>query len=147
MLILGSFPGEQSLRQQEYYANRQNKLWDILSRLRDDDFDVEYTRKLALLRKHKIALWDVIESCERNGSSDSAIRNPVGNDIPGFLNHHRGIRCILLNGRTAEQQYIRLFPDLPPGIYVPSSSPAHAVSLADKAKAWRKALPTSFQVH
>jgi len=140
ILILGSFPSEQSLERQEYYANRQNQFWKILSCLFDENFDGSYTGKRELLKKHGIALWDVIQSCEREGSIDAAIRRPVGNDLPQMLKRHRGIRGILLNGRKAENSYFRLFPDMPPGTYVPSSSPAHAVGLPRKIREWRKAM-------
>ena len=82
ILILGSVPGVKSLEQQEYYAHPQNKFWTIIFELLDEEFTLNYDLKLNILKQNKIALWDVIDSCERKGSLDSEIKNE---EIRGFL--------------------------------------------------------------
>lgn len=140
ILILGSFPGKTSLELGQYYANLPNQFWRILSSIFDQGFDTpSYSRKRVLLKKHKIALWDVIESCERGGSVDSKIRNPKMNCLCKFMEEHKEIRCVLLNGRKAEKLYRRASISSPRGAYVPSSSPACTNRLAEKVTKWRRA--------
>ncbi len=77
ILILGSLPGNVSLKERKYYANPRNHFWQILSCIYDESVGVEYETRLAFLRKHEIALWDVLKAAERRGSLDSGIRSPV----------------------------------------------------------------------
>ena len=69
ILILGSVPGVKSLEMQEYYAHPQNKFWKIIFELFNENFSEDYLEKIKILKKNKIAVWDVIDSCERVGSS------------------------------------------------------------------------------
>jgi len=155
ILILGSFPGEESLRKQEYYAHERNGFWKILTALYEPGRELKtYASKKAFIKKYRLAVWDVIHSCERKTSADSRIKNPIPNDFAAFFARHPEIKKILLNGRTAEKAWQTLaalkVPDLkkgsrrnvfPTAVYVPSTSPALA-SLTWQAKAalWQQAL-------
>jgi TDG/mug DNA glycosylase family protein len=135
-LILGSFPSRMSLEKGEYYGNPQNQFWKIMEQLFGIDYTLPYTVRTALLTEHRIALWDVLCSCSRDGSADTAIRDPVPNDIRGFLTSHPTLRCIVLNGNTAGRYFRKLNPGLS-GIILPSTSPAYArMPLAEKAQRW-----------
>lgn len=101
-----------------------------------------YRQKTALLKKHKIALWDVIQTCERKGSLDTAIKNPTYNDIGNFLKKHLKIKRVLLNGGKARASYLRYAQGKInlPHTRLPSTSPAHTMKFELKLKAWKKAL-------
>jgi TDG/mug DNA glycosylase family protein len=136
ILILGSYPGVRSLASGEYYGNPNNQFWKIMDVLLGIDHTLPYTLRTALLADHHIALWDVLCSCSRDGSADTAIRDPVPNDVRGFLAAHPTIRYIALNGNTAGRYFRKMIPGLP-GIILPSTSPAYArMSLAEKAHRW-----------
>jgi len=107
VLILGSMPGQQSLARQQYYANPHNAFWKIIATLCDFNPDVSYADKLLALQHHKLALWDVIQSCERQGSLDSNISNAsiISNDFASFFAQHTQIQHIFFNGSRAYQEY------------------------------------------
>jgi TDG/mug DNA glycosylase family protein len=138
VLILGSFPSIQSLRHSEYYGNPQNHFWKIMDALFAIDHRLPYRERIAYLTAHHIALWDVIRTCSRKGSSDEAIREPVFNDISGFIAAHPTVQIIVLNGTAAGRYYLRM--KMPPAIehcILPSTSPANTRStLAEKTGAW-----------
>ena len=75
ILILGSVPGVKSLEMQQYYAHPQNQFWKILFHIFGEEFSTDYPQRIDLLKRYNIALWDVIESCERKGSLDTEIKN------------------------------------------------------------------------
>lgn len=132
ILILGSMPGVKSLMAQEYYAHPQNRFWKIMSILCEDNLvGIPYPEKLSLLLKNKIALWDVIANCSREGSLDSAIENEKPNDIRALLKKYPNIRLIGLNGMKAYSAFNKYFKDIAVSdkyeIYkLPSTSPANA---------------------
>mgnify|MGYP001813067776 CR=1 FL=1 len=146
ILILGSLPGERSIREQQYYAHPQNVFWRIMHEL----FGVEgdYASRCEGLTDHGIALWDVLRSSVRPGSMDADIRlaSATANDFATFFAGHPRIRLVAFNGRKAEQLFGR-FAD-PIGIDrgiarvgLPSTSPAYAsLPYPGKLKAWRQAL-------
>jgi TDG/mug DNA glycosylase family protein len=143
VLILGSFPSVASLARGEYYGNPRNQFWLVTEALFGIDRSLSYEDRTAALVGRGVALWDVVGSCRRAGSSDAAIRDAEPNDIASFLARHRRLRHIALNGKTgAETQLRRLSPDVfsLPGIAVatyPSTSPANArLTLAKKVRAW-----------
>lgn len=142
ILILGSMPGEESLRQQQYYAFRHNAFWRIMGELFSFEPSLPYPERLAALRHNRVALWDVISSCSRTGSLDSAIREPRPNDIRNFLLTHQKIRLIVCNGGTAARCFRRFFPDLAPRMLpLVSTSPAAAgIPYDEKLSRWRSAL-------
>jgi hypoxanthine-DNA glycosylase len=104
----------------------------------------DYGDRLAFLRRHHIALWDMLATCERTGSADATITNAAPNDLAGLLASHLGIRRILLNGQAAAGYYRRLIAHKVAGVYecvvLPSSSPLNTQALASKVAAWSEAL-------
>lgn len=151
VLILGSMPGEESLRQRQYYAFPRNAFWQIIGTVcapdggarADEAFAARpYRERLRVLTACGFALWDVLENCERAGSLDAAIRAPKANDIPGLLKRFPSIRRICCNGGTAGRYLRRFFPELAPlAVILPSTSPAAAMySYAEKLARWQAAL-------
>jgi len=139
VLVLGSFPSVLSLAHSEYYGNPRNQFWRIMDELFSIPADLPYPDRVARLTDRGVALWDVIGACERPGSADSRIRNPVPNDIAGFVRAHPTVRLVALNGSTAGRLYHRV-AEVPgePTVTLPSTSPANAaVTFTDKVKAWR----------
>ncbi|HTT06567.1 MAG TPA: DNA-deoxyinosine glycosylase [Steroidobacteraceae bacterium] len=147
ILILGSMPGTASLAAAQYYAHPCNQFWRILGEICGAGPDLAYPMRLERLRARGIALWDVLASCVRPGSLDSAIEHAsaIANDVPALLHTAPGIRRIGCNGATAYHGVRRYFGgELDArGIQVlrlPSTSPANAGwSLARKLAAWRAA--------
>ena len=138
VLILGSFPGRQSLLKKEYYGNPQNHFWHIIETLYAIDRHLPYSVRISRLTEHRIALWDVLSGCCRAGSADNRIRDPVFNDLAGFQNSHPALRLIVLNGSTAGRYYHQMARSSSlPAIILPSTSTANArVTLAEKVRAW-----------
>jgi len=144
ILILGSMPGRESLRQQQYYAHPRNAFWPIMGRLFGFDPALPYPSRLNELKRHRIALWDVAHRCIRPGSLDADIRDAEPNDLEGFFQGHPSIVSIFFNGTKAWQMYRKLIlPGLArpwrdlPGLRLPSTSPAHAaMRFEDKLAAW-----------
>lgn len=146
LLILGSLPGERSIREQQYYAHPQNAFWRVMRDLLGIDGD--YASRCRGLVENGIALWDVLQSSERPGSMDANIKlaTAAANDFAAFFTEHPDIRLIALNGRKAEQLFGRLVDTagIANGIArvgLPSTSPAYAsMPYSGKLKTWRKAL-------
>lgn len=149
VLVLGSMPGEASLAAGRYYANPQNAFWPIVGALCGFDPSLAYAKKLAALRARGIALWDVLQSCERDGSLDGDIdaASMQPNDFASFFATHPRITAVLCNGGTAHSLFTRrVQPALRaparalPCVRLPSTSPANAgTSRATKLRAWRAA--------
>ena len=109
ILILGTFPGNESLIKNQYYANGRNAFWRIMSKLLKMSSDTSYNRKKEILIKNKIALWDVLKTCERNGSLDSSIigKTIKTNDFKSFFAAYPSIKLIFFNGQRARGEYIK----------------------------------------
>ncbi len=142
VLLLGSMPGEESLRRQEYYAYRHNAFWKIMGILFSFDPGLPYEERLAALKRNRIALWDTLKYCRREGSLDTKIREPVPNDIPGLLKRCPTIRHIFCNGTASHNFLKRFLPEVfhgpIPVTRLPSTSPAAAVySFEQKLNAYR----------
>ena len=101
ILILGSVPGVKSLEMQQYYAHPQNQFWKIIFELLKEDFTSDYKKRTEIIRKNYIALWDVIDTCEREGSLDTKIRNEEHNDIIKILREHPTIKAVFCNGQKS----------------------------------------------
>jgi len=140
ILILGSFPSVRSREVGFYYGHPQNRFWRVLAALWEEAVPQSREEKTAFLLRHRIALWDVIASCEIEGSADSSIRDVQPNDLTPIL---RGadIRCICTNGTTAEALFRRHLAAQTAGIprlCLPSTSPANArVSLPALTERWQ----------
>jgi double-stranded uracil-DNA glycosylase len=150
LLILGSLPGRASLAAREYYAHPRNQFWDLMGDLVGAGRDLPYARRLAILREHRIALWDVIAEARRPGSLDTAI-DPASvrhNDIAALIGREPGIRAVAFNGGAARTLFQRhVAPRLTAAdpalvrLALPSTSPAHARLRPDgKRAAWRAIL-------
>jgi double-stranded uracil-DNA glycosylase len=149
VLVLGSMPGEASLAANQYYAYRHNQFWRIVGELCGFEPGSPYLKRCAALKRSRIALWDVIESCVRPGSLDAAIREDSlrVNDFPAFFKANPGIRRVCFNGRKAESAWRRhVLPALPRSLVLeyrllPSTSPAHAgMGYRSKLRVWRSAI-------
>ncbi|MBR2597299.1 MAG: DNA-deoxyinosine glycosylase [Clostridiales bacterium] len=139
VLILGSFPSVRSREEGFFYGHPQNRFWKVTSRIFGEELPVTIEEKKAFLIRNHIALWDVIGSCEIDGSSDSSIRDVTVNDLSVILGT-ADIRAIFLNGKKAEQYYLKyLFPILKrDAVCLPSTSPANAAwNLEKLADAWK----------
>ncbi|WP_187296337.1 DNA-deoxyinosine glycosylase [Tepidibacter mesophilus] len=101
ILILGSIPGKESLRQNQYYAYNQNQFWKIIYSLFDTPIDDDYNKKILFLKKNNIALWDVIKSCYREGSLDSNIKMEEANNFESLFNRYPNIEYVFFNGLKA----------------------------------------------
>jgi hypoxanthine-DNA glycosylase len=139
ILILGTMPGPEALRRQEYYGFPGNHFWKILFQLFGVTKPLTYPQKKKLLKDKGIALWDVFESCERVGALDSAIRCAKHTDIQGLLKKYPNIRAVFPDSKVAEKVYAKEHaPHIKrPYFCLPSPSPAYAsISLAEKTKRW-----------
>ena len=150
VLILGSMPGTASLAAGQYYAHAQNLFWHILGEITGTGAGATYAARARALKAHGIALWDVLETCAREGSLDTAIDDATAraNDFVSFFRAHPGITQVFFNGAKAEASYRRhVLPGLAqgagPAAYtrLPSTSPANAsMSRAYKQRVWKQAL-------
>ncbi|GAS96719.1 T/U mismatch-specific DNA glycosylase [Mycolicibacterium canariasense] len=144
LLICGNMPSVMSLASGEYYGNPRNAFWRITAEIVGFPADAPYPARVAALRSHGIAVWDVLRSCVREGSLDSTVRpdSMVPNDFATFFERHPTIERMVFNGAAAEANYRRLVRDAPakPSLRVPSTSPAQTMRYAEKLAAWRTAL-------
>lgn len=146
VLVIGSMPGEASLKAQEYYAYKHNQFWRIA-------FDVfaagraprDYADKINTLLENHIGLWDALAACERTGSLDGNITSPSPNDFPSLLVAFPTIHTLLFNGQAARTHFKRAFGDLEKTcLTLPSTSPAHASkSYEEKLAQWKEAFHTA----
>lgn len=127
ILILGSFPSVKSRETQFFYGHKQNRFWQVLALLLNENIPESTDEKKQLLLQNKIALWDVVKSCTISGSSDSTIKDVVPNDI-GQILHTADISQIFTNGGTADKLYKKhIYPYTGrTAIKLPSTSPANA---------------------
>ena len=143
ILILGSMPGVKSLEEQQYYAHPQNRFWKVMAYLckTPTPHEKTYQEKLNTLLKNKIALWDTIKTCKREGSLDSNILNEIPNDIRKLLLKYPNIKRIYLNGNKAYSAFKKYFPDILESYIcykLPSTSPANArYNLAKLIDKWK----------
>lgn len=119
ILIVGSMPSVISLKEQMYYANKNNRFWKILEEIYQE------SDKMELLKVLHIALWDICHSCIRKTSADSEIKDIEPNDIPNLLNTYKNIEKVICNGRTSYNTMKKYFPDIET-VYCPSTSSANA---------------------
>jgi hypoxanthine-DNA glycosylase len=139
LLILGSLPGEASLRAQRYYAHPQNQFWKLLGFAIGEELGgLGYEQRLARLSNRGIALWDVVGEARRQGSLDGDIRDATANKLIEFVATHSRLKAVAFNGKTAA----RIGRAALSGIVgvelleLPSSSPAYTLGFARKAECW-----------
>ena len=127
VLILGSFPSVKSREQQFFYGHAQNRFWKIMAALTEEPLPETVEQKRALARRHRIALWDVIDSCRIAGSSDASIRDAMPTDLSKILDVC-DIKMICTNGALAGKLYAKYQQPLTgrEAIRLPSTSPANA---------------------
>lgn len=145
VLVLGSMPGAASLAQQQYYAHPRNAFWPLMAKLQGFSASLPYDERISALQTARVALWDVIASCQRSGSLDSAIQYEQPNDFNDFFASQPDLRLIAFNGAKAWHSFKRhILPlnILPGGITLlsmPSTSPAHAsLNFQQKLFEWQK---------
>lgn len=146
VLILGSLPSVKSIEAQQYYAHPRNTFWPIMGRLFAAGSSLPYTKRTDLLKRNRIAVWDVLASSIRRGSMDSEIdqATAVPNDFVSFLENHVGIRRLFFNGQKAATMFGNLVLSRHPEIdselrcaTLPSTSPAYAsMSFEEKLRKW-----------
>lgn len=151
VLILGSLPGDESLRLQQYYANPRNHFWPIMADVLGFELELTYEERLQALLAKGIGLWDVLHSAERKGSLDGAILQPVVNDFDRLTSLCPQLRMLLLNGTKADTVFRRqvlpsqtLFAKANiPSCRCPSTSPVpgrNVPNFQEKLVLWRNAL-------
>jgi TDG/mug DNA glycosylase family protein len=149
VLILGSMPGKVSLAKRQYYGHAQNLFWPFMHEIFGIDINLAYEEKLVSLQSKGIALWDVMQECERHSSLDSDIieHSIKPNDFNDFFQRYPSIRHIFFNGSKAELSFRKYV--LPANnqlsylqlIKLPSTSPANAsISRMKKLEEWRKVI-------
>ena len=141
ILILGSFPSIDSFEKSFYYAHPRNQFWKILSELYAYPIN-NRDQKIWLLKESKIALWDMVESCSRDNSLDSALEEIEVNNIAEFLEEHPSIEKVAFTGRLAEKLFKMHFDHLETEtLYLPSPSSAYAkMSFEQKREIYREKL-------
>jgi double-stranded uracil-DNA glycosylase len=143
VIILGSMPGEVSLKAQQYYAYPRNAFWHVMGELFGAGFSLPYQERLGVLDKAGIALWDSLRACTRPGSLDSSIRDEEANDFASLFASYPKITHVFFNGAKSEAAFRRhVLPTLddPKHVFtrLPSTSPAHAgMSFDKKVERWR----------
>ena len=139
ILILGSFPSVKSREQGFFYGHPQNRFWKVLSTVLNQPLPTSIDEKKEFILNNKIALWDVIASCEIKGSSDSSIKNVVPNNINEILNNSK-VKTIFTNGKLAHNLYNKYIFEKTniAAISLPSTSPANAAFSLDRlCDEWR----------
>ena len=140
-LILGNMPSVMSLGAQQYYANPQNAFWRIAGEIFGFDAAAPYDARTVALSANGIAVWDVLRSCRRVGSLDSAVEpdSMVANDFRALFQKYPDISRVFFNGAAAEKNFNRLVRVAPDFDYrrLPSTSPAQTMRYEDKLAAWR----------
>ena len=143
VLILGSFPSAKSREANFYYGHPRNRFWPLMGRLLGCEIPSGREEKAALMLRHRIALWDSIDSCDIIGSSDSSIRNAVPVDIQRVLDA-ADIRLLCANGAASARVYQKYLQPLTGReiVTLPSTSPANAAWSLDRLyEEWRQLLP------
>lgn len=144
VIVLGSMPSAMSLELGRYYGNPRNQFWTIVFSLFGKEPDPDYEDRIAFLKERKIALWDVIESCERKGSLDTSIQHERTNDLNGLFRCHPDIGLVVFNGIKAERSFwtnASLDSSIERRlkfITLPSTSPANTTRAEVKRTEWMR---------
>jgi hypoxanthine-DNA glycosylase len=142
LLVLGSLPGELSLARNEYYGNKQNRFWLLMSEVIGRDLvALDYAARLQALLANGVGLWDVVAEAHREGSLDSRIRDHAGNDLLGLIAGLPNLAAIAFNGGTAARLGLKALGEHASRydiVLLPSSSPAYTLAYADKLTVWQR---------
>ena len=141
-LILGSLPSVKSREEQFYYAHKRNRFFSVLSDIFNENEPLTVEEKKLFLKRHKVALYDVIYECDIHKSSDASIKNAKVIDIKDILKKYPSIKVIAINGGKAKSLFdkylLKLIPSEIQIVYLPSTSPANAkMSREELVKAYR----------
>ena len=140
VLLLGSIPSPRSRQTGFYYGHPQNRFWKVMAAVLGEPVPGTIPEKKAMLRKHRVALWDVLESCTIVGAGDATIEDAVPNRIAELLEKTK-IERIFCTGAAAHALY-RKHCERETGIEavrLPSTSPANcAVSFEELVEEWGK---------
>lgn len=140
LIILGSMPGRESLRQYNYYAFPRNQFWKIIYELFDEELEEDFDKRYEFLLEHNIALWDVLKYCEREGSLDSNIKDEVPNEFREFFEIYPNIEYVFFNGTKAQKLFKKYIGYDIEGIkefyLLPSTSPANTQKYEYKFEKW-----------
>ena len=148
LLILGSLPGEASLRAQRYYAHPRNQFWRLLGASIDERLaSLPYDQRLVRLAARGIALWDVVGEARRRGSLDAAIRGATPNRLVDYVATHSGLRAVAFNGQMASKlgRMALSGQDRLQLIDLPSSSPAYTAAFETKLATWSQLGPLAWR--
>jgi hypoxanthine-DNA glycosylase len=143
VLILGTMPGDESLKLGEYYSHSRNRFWKIISAITSNDLPLTYDSKKELLLNVKIGIWDVASKASRVGSLDSAIEDEEPNDLNSFIEKHKKLKVVAFNGKKAETLFDKYFARRTELTFIslPSSSPANTgIDFADLCIKWKQIL-------
>lgn len=139
LLLLGSLPGDVSLARQRYYGHPRNQFWRLVGAVIEVDLEpMAYQERLEALLRRGIGLWDVVQSAERQGSLDGAIRGHRANALAELAASLAGLRAIGFNGGISARIGTKAL-GAQPGldlVPLPSSSPAYTLSFDKKREAW-----------
>lgn len=140
ILILGTMPGVESLRKQEYYGHPQNQFWKLLGGVLEINLiSLSYEQRLELLLKNHIGVWDVIASCKRKGSLDSDMKDKQLNQLTKLVQELPHLKLVCFNGKVAQKHGMDLIDNIP-SVVLASSSPAFTLAFEKKLEIWRNAL-------
>ena len=144
ILILGTYPGVESLQTGEYYASSRNSFRKIIADIFNKGVPFKtYADFEKCLKNNNIAIWDVYETCERKGSLDKNIKKSIPNDLEDYIKNHPSIRKIVFNGKNAKKAFDRIY-QLEVGVAIevaPSTSNSNSkMTREQKAKEWKKIL-------
>ena len=142
LLILGTFPGEKSLDVEQYYADGRNAFWRLISGVINEDITMlSYKTKIEKLMQNKIGLWDVFSICEREGSQDSEIRNPVESDFCKLKTIAPSLKTIYFNGEKPQKYAEKILTKMGYSTkLLPSSSGSHTIPFDKKLNSWKTIL-------
>ena len=143
-MIVGSMPSVKSLEDAQYYAHPRNAFWPVMFEIFGAKPTQDYEAKKALIRENDLALWDVAEACEREGSLDSNMRDITYNDFASLFERCPHIHTVLCNGGTAHSLFVKSgYAGSRRVIRMPSTSPAYTMAYAKKLAIWKETLEAS----
>ena len=133
VLILGTMPSPKSRQTGFYYGHPQNRMWRALAGVFEDEIPISNEDKINFLRRHRIAMWDVLAECDINGAQDSTIKNPIPNDI-NFILRNSAVEKIFTAGKTAGNLYRKYCMENTgiAAVELPSTSPANCACSLEK---------------